>query len=87
LEKWKVVFMICSGIYLLIIGWLMAKKKDVSMSKGIGIYNILIGVLSVIGGIVGYFLKVIGNKIFFAFTIVLVISFIIFYVLKTINKK
>ncbi|KYH27330.1 hypothetical protein CPAL_08420 [Clostridium thermopalmarium DSM 5974] len=81
------IFMICSGIYLLILGLLMAKKKGVSMSKGIGIYNILIGILSLIGGIVAYFLKNIGDKIFFAFTIVLVISFIIFYVLKIVDKN
>lgn len=87
MEKWEVLFMAGSGIYLILLGTLMTKNKDVSRSKSIGIYNIFVGVLSIVGGIAGYFMKNIGNKIFSGFTILLVISFIIFYMLKIVGKR
>lgn len=79
--------MVGSGIYLILIGALMIKKKDVSMSKGIGRYNVFVGVLSIIGGIAGYFIRSVGNNMFFGFTILLVISFVIFYVLRIADKR
>lgn len=87
LEKWQILFMIGSGVYLLLLGVVMIKHKKISMRKGIGIYNIVIGLLSIVGGIAGNFIKNVGNKVFLGFTVVLIVSFIIFNVLNTIDKK
>lgn len=87
MEKWQVIFMILSGIYLIFLGMVMVKHKNVSMRKVIGIYNLVVGVLSIGGGIIGYFIKTIGSKIFFGFTIILIVSFVIFNILKAVERK
>lgn len=87
MEKWQSLFMIGSGIYLLIAGFFIFKKKNVSMSKATGIYNIIIGILSLIGGIASKVIVNAGNTIFSIFIGMLVVSFIIFGVLRIFEKK
>lgn len=87
MEKWQIIFMIGSGVYLLLMGIIMAKHKDALGRRSIGIYNIVVGLLSIIGAVIGYFVKEIGSKIFLGFVVVLIVSFIIFMVLNKANKK
>lgn len=87
LEKWQSLFMIGSGIYLLIVGFFIFKRKNVPMSKVTGIYNIVIGILSLIGGIATKFIVNAGSTIFSIFVGVLMVSFIVFGVLRLFERK
>lgn len=87
MEKWQVWFMIGGGIYLLLIGILMFKSKEVSMRRGIGIYNMIIGGLSVIGGSFSIVSEKHGEIIFNVFISMIVLSLIIFNALKLFSKK
>lgn len=87
LEKWQSLFMIGSGIYLLIVGFFIFKRKNVAMSKATGIYNIIIGILSLIGGIASKLIVNAGNTIFSIFIGVLIVSFMVFGILRIFEKK
>lgn len=87
MEIWKFWFMTGSGIYLMLFGLLMIKNKEIYMSKFIGGYNILVGIFSLGGGILAKVKTSLSDTIFFIFTIVLIISFIIFTSLKSIGNK
>ncbi|AEB77164.1 hypothetical protein CbC4_2503 [Clostridium botulinum BKT015925] len=79
--------MIGSGIYLLILGIAMIVKKDLSMNKAIGIYNIAVGGLSLAGALIGKYKGDKNGKIFSVFTVVLIVSFVMFTILKAVTKK
>lgn len=79
--------MIGGGIYLLLIGILMFKSKEVSMRRGIGIYNIVVGGLSIVGGIFSIVSEKADEILFNVFIGMVVFSLIIFNVLKLFNKK
>lgn len=64
----------------------MVKNKK-SMSKGIGIYNIIVAIISIIGGVVGKSISKVGNRVFLGFVIVLIISFVVFAILKLFERK
>ncbi|EGO87585.1 hypothetical protein G8S49_13050 [Clostridium botulinum C] len=87
MENWQFWFMIGSGIYLLILGIVMIVKKDLSMNKAIGIYNIVVGALSLVGALVGKYKVYKSGKIFSIFTVVLIVSFLMFTILKAATKK
>lgn len=86
LEGWQVWFMIGSGIYLILLGIFMFRKKDTSMRKIIGVYNVLIGIFSIIAAVVVRYYANISRVIFMAYVVVLIISFIIFSVLRATEK-
>ena len=79
--------MIGGGIYLLLIGILMFKSKEVSMRRGIGIYNSIGGGLSIVGGIFSVFVEKAGEILFNVFIGMVVLSLIIFNILKVFSKK
>ncbi|MCD3352105.1 hypothetical protein G8V03_14125 [Clostridium botulinum D/C] len=85
--NWQFWFMIGSGIYLLILGIVMIVKKDLSMNKAIGIYNIAVGCLSLAGALIGKYKGDKNGKIFSVFTVVLIVSFLMFTILKAATKK
>lgn len=87
MENWKFYFMIGSAVYLLLLGTVMTLKKDVFSNKGIGIYNIIVGILALTGALVGKYKGDKNGKIFSVFTVVLIGSFIIFSILKAMTKK
>lgn len=87
METWKFWFMAGSGVYLMFFGVLMIKSKQVSMSRFIGVYNILVGIFSLGGAILSKVKPNLSNTIFFIFTIVLIISFMIFTILKSVGNK
>lgn len=86
LEGWKTWFMMGSGIYLILLGIFMFIKKDEGMKKVIGVYNFLIGVFSIGAAIVSRFNPSVGNVIFLVYAGVIVISFIIFAILRATEK-
>ena len=77
--------MIGSGIYLLLLGITMVIKKG--LSRGIGVYNVLVGILSIVGATVAKSKGDPSGKIFSVFTVVLVVSFLMFAILKGAMKK
>lgn len=87
MENWEFYFMIGSGIYLIVLGVLMFKSNKKGASKGVGIYNIIVGIASIIAGILGKNISNIGNTIFLVFIVVLVVSFIGFFMLNLFIKK
>lgn len=86
LEGWKTWFMMGSGIYLILLGIFMFLRKDNGMRKVIGVYNFLIGVFAIGAAIVARFNPSIGNIIFLVFGVVVLISFIIFAILRATEK-
>ncbi|KGM94568.1 hypothetical protein Z968_11485 [Clostridium novyi A str. 4552] len=85
MEKWQFYFMIGSGIYLLLLGITMVIKKG--LSRAVGVYNVLVGVLSIVGAVVAKSKGDPTGKIFSVFTVVLVVSFLMFAILKGAMKK
>jgi glucose uptake protein GlcU len=79
--------MIGGGAYLGLMGILMFKNKDVSMRKSIGIYNMVVGGLSIVGGIFALNYDKASETIFNVFIGMIIISFIILNVLKIFYKK
>jgi len=79
--------MMGTGIYLILLGGLMFRGHKKYVSRAVGIYNIIMGILSIIAGILGKNTSTIGNKIFSAFMVVLVVSFIGFSILNLFTKK
>ncbi|MCY6355976.1 hypothetical protein [Clostridium sp. ZS2-4] len=86
MEGWQVWFMIGSGIYLILLGIFMFRKKDASVRKVIGVYNVLIGIFSIIAAVAARYYDNIASMIFMAYVVVLIISFIIFSVLRATEK-
>lgn len=86
LEGWQAWFMIGSGIYLILLGIFMFRKKDGSVRKVIGVYNILIGIFSIIAAVIVHYYDNIARVIFMAYVVVLIISFIMFFVLRATEK-
>lgn len=86
LEGWQAWFMIGSGIYLILLGIFMFRKKDASVRKVIGVYNLLIGIFSIIAAVIVHYYANIARVIFMAYVVVLIISFIIFFVLRATEK-
>lgn len=85
MEKWQLYFMIGSGIYLLLLGITMVIKKG--LSRAIGGYNVLIGTLSIVGALVAKYKGDHSGRIFSIFTVVLIVSFLMFAILKGTMKK
>lgn len=85
--KWQIWFMIGSGIYLILMALVMLRKKDDRIRKTIGIYNMIIGIFSIIGA--GVILsKPSGlDSIFKVYMIVMLSSFIIFSLLRFIANR
>lgn len=86
MDGWQAWFMIGSGIYLILLGIFMFRKKDASMRKVIGVYNLLIGIFSIIAAVVVRYYVNIASVIFMAYVVVLIISFIIFSILRATEK-
>ncbi|WMJ80018.1 hypothetical protein RBU49_14330 [Clostridium sp. MB40-C1] len=85
--KWQLWFMIGSGIYLILMGLVMLRKKDDRIRKTIGLYNSTIGIFSIIGAVV-ILAKPSGlDSIFKVYMIVMLSSFIIFSLLRFIGSR
>lgn len=79
--------MIGGGAYLSLIGFVMYKIKEVSSRRKIGIYNIVVGLISIVGGIIAYNSEKVSGGIFSVFIGILIISFIMFSLLNKFSKK
>jgi len=79
--------MMGTGIYLTLLGGLMFKENKRYASRAVSIYNIIMGILSIIAGILGKNTSIIGEKIFFAFMVLLMVSFIGFSILNLFTKR
>nr|WP_272509128.1 hypothetical protein [Clostridium ganghwense] len=87
MESWQSWFMIGSGIYLILLGIFMFRKKDQGVRKVVGVYNFLVGILSIVAAVIARFNTNIANTIFLVYAAVLVVSFIIFAVLRSTEKQ
>lgn len=79
--------MIGSGIYLLLFGMFMFIVQKEKLNKVVGVYNSIIGLCSLISVMIAKMNPKFSNIIFNLFCFVIVVSFVIFNVLKKNTNK